>query len=103
MTNLAANYNTKNLTIRYLIALSLVALLSISAYLLIRVAIYKQASDASVINYSGRQRMLSQKLTKEALLLTLNPSLKIKEHYRQELARTVATWFGVHNALQFGA
>ena len=95
-------YKTKNLTVRYLIALSLIALLSISASVLIRTAIYKQTSDAPVINFSGRQRMLSQKLTKEILLLTLAPSLEMKEHYRGELEETAANLSRVHNGLQHG-
>lgn len=102
MSETTTLYKTKNITIFYLIALSLIALLCISAYILMQAAIYRQASDAPVINYAGRQRMLSQKLTKEALFLVLSPSLKMREHHRKESADTMATWSWVHNGLQDG-
>ena len=95
-------YRTKNLTIRYLIALSLVALLIVLAYVLVLIALHRQASDAPVINLSGRQRMLSQKLTKEVLLLVQTQTPERREHYRQLLRGTLANWSKVHNGLQYG-
>lgn len=96
-------FNTKKLTVCYLTALSLIALLIISAHILVRIALRKQNSDALVINLAGRQRMLSQKLTKEALLLAQRyNSIEVKEYYRQMLAETAANWSQVHNGLQFG-
>jgi len=95
-------YETRNITIRYLIALSLIAILIISAYIIIRIAIDKQTSDSTVINLSGRQRMLSQKLTKELLLLLQNQTQELKEKYRELLRITSANWSQVHIGLQHG-
>ncbi|NIA06137.1 MAG: response regulator [Actinobacteria bacterium] len=95
-------YQTRKLTLRYLIALSLIALLSISAYTLVRLAVYRQASDAPVINLSGRQRMLSQKIAKEALLLAQSQDMKMRQHHRQSLSASVSSWTQVHNGLQYG-
>lgn len=46
----------------YILALSLVAILSISAYVIMHKVITSQNDRAAVINVSGRQRMLSQRI-----------------------------------------
>ncbi|MCH7808038.1 MAG: PAS domain S-box protein, partial [Planctomycetes bacterium] len=51
----------------YIIALGLIALLTIVSQLVIQRALMTQESDALVINVAGRQRMLSQELAKTAL------------------------------------
>ncbi len=102
MSNKATIYKTKNLTVRYLIALFLIASLMVAAYTLIRISLYKQASDSRVINLSGRQRMLSQKLTKEVLLLVQSETPEMKENYRELLRVTLASWSKVHMGLQYG-
>ena len=53
-----------NLLLPLIIILSLV-----SSYVVIRDSVSQQENDAPVINYSGRQRMLSQKIAKSALHL----------------------------------
>ncbi len=60
---------TRRLTIFYICALCSVALLAILGQVIIQVAIQQQTSDAFVINVAGRQRMLSQKISKDALIL----------------------------------
>ena len=49
----------------YIIALSTIALSVIISQILIRKHLDDQQSDSTVINVAGRQRMLSQKLTKD--------------------------------------
>lgn len=102
MLNNTSIYKTKNLTIGFLIALFTLALLGVFAYTLIRVTLYRQTSDALEINLSGRQRMLSQKLTKEVLLLAQSQNLEMKKQHRQLLSATIAGWTQVHNGLQYG-
>jgi len=60
------------LTLRYVFALSLIALLSITAFFTLRFAITEQESSAAIINVAGRQRMLSQRISRFALLYVLN-------------------------------
>jgi diguanylate cyclase (GGDEF)-like protein len=60
--------------ISYLIALSVVALLSIGAYGVLSNLIRAQDGSAVVINLSGRQRMLSQRIAMEALWLVTAPA-----------------------------
>ncbi|GAA4458346.1 hypothetical protein GCM10023189_30440 [Nibrella saemangeumensis] len=58
----------RRLTRFYVIALTIIALLTISGLLFIKHTINNHYDDARVVNVAGRQRMLSQRLTKLALL-----------------------------------
>ncbi len=53
----------------YILALGLIAGLTISSQVVIQRAVQRQDSDAPVINIAGRQRMFSQKLAKTALVI----------------------------------
>lgn len=53
----------KQLTFQYLLAISIVFLLSLSTLITLQYVIDKQDSYATIINISGRQRMLSQRTT----------------------------------------
>ena len=53
----------------YIIALSTIALSVIISQILFRNHLDTQKSDSTAINIAGRQRMLSQKLTKEIVSL----------------------------------
>lgn len=57
-----------SLTRFYVVALCVVALLTVSGLFLIRRTIRNLNHDSRVVNVAGRQRMLSQRLTKLALL-----------------------------------
>ena len=54
----------RRLTAIYGVALSAVALLCVTGNVLVQRALHQQEGDARVINVAGRQRMLSQALTK---------------------------------------
>jgi len=58
------------LTRYYIVALTLVAVLTVSGLFLIRRTINNLNHDSRVVNVAGRQRMLSQRLTKLAILHT---------------------------------
>lgn len=53
----------------YIAALTVIAVLVISGQLLLQNALNRQIDDSRVVNIAGRQRMLSQKLAKEAMKL----------------------------------
>lgn len=75
MTNpLSAEQVAERLTRYYLAALSIMAILCLMGLGIINSAIQYHESDGRVLNISGRQRMLSQQLTKLALLKTYEPS-----------------------------
>jgi len=52
----------KTLTIRYAIALSLIACSFISAFIILKTQISQNEKDAYIVNVSGQQRMLSQRI-----------------------------------------
>jgi len=55
------NDATSRLTFAYIIALSLIAILSMSAHFLVDMTIDEHKDSSTVINIAGRQRMLSQR------------------------------------------
>jgi nitrate/nitrite-specific signal transduction histidine kinase len=83
---------SRTLTKRYILALSTVALLSIAGQLGIQLSIKHQSSDAVVINVAGRQRMLSQKLTKATLAIQSTSDPNMTHQYVQELQEVVNLW-----------
>ena len=48
-------------------------------------SIAEQAGDATVLNVSGRQRMLTQKMSKEALIAMNTQDPKVREAFLQHL------------------
>ena len=65
-------FNSFNFTKKYILALSLIALLSILAYFNLNHTISKQSKDAEIINVGGKQRMLSQQIA----LFAINYNIK---------------------------
>jgi signal transduction histidine kinase len=78
-----------NLTWGYMLALSLVAVLSVSAYLVVSKVIVHQKTSAAVLNYSGRQRMLSQRAVFYVMLFAKTEDPTLKGKYRAEVLKTV--------------
>src|SRR5690606_34193851 len=86
----------------YIIALSTIALSVIISQVLIRKHLHDQESDSSIINVAGRQRMLSQKLTKEILSMSTETDLEKRIALKDNLKQTLALWELSHNGLQMG-
>ncbi len=95
-------FATKGLTKLYIGALTTVALLAIFGQLFIQFALIQQSSDANIINIAGRQRMLSQKLTKAALALFVISDPATQNNYLNELQTTLSLWQQSHTGLQHG-
>jgi len=99
-TNASLGDDTFNRLSRlYLLALTLIAFSAIGSQLFVQYYLENQLGDAKVINIAGRQRMLSQKLTKEILLLTDTPQ---STAYQLTLKNTLQQWTTAHEGLQFG-
>ena len=86
----------------YIIALSAIALSVVVSQFFIRRHLVDQESDSRVINVAGRQRMLSQKLTKLVLMLAHETSTEKIKILHGELMSTQQLWKSSHNALQHG-
>ncbi len=89
------------LTRLYIIALSGVALLSVIGQLLIQIFLNSLLDDSHVVNVAGRQRMLSQRLSKTAVLLC-NPKIfqADAEYYSQDIKEIIFLWESSHYALK---
>jgi len=86
---------------RYWIALSVVAALVLGNELLIQPFMIQLATDAPLINTAGRQRMLSQRLTKAALAFDLGRGGRAKA-YIEEMRQVLDLWSASHEQLLRG-
>lgn len=93
----------KKLTSLYVLALSLVALLSISGQALIQVQLVRQSHDSRVVNIAGRQRMLSQRICKEVLAWRSSTEPQESEAYLAQLRESLGLWQTSHDGLLQGS
>lgn len=85
--------------IRYIIALSLIGLVAIGAYLSIQSLIQKEKKSAVIINISGKQRMYSQRI---ALYVNLSNNSRIpiaKDAYKSIISELADSMRNTHNYL----
>jgi len=76
----------------YILALSIVATVIITGQVLIQRHLKNQQSDSHTINVAGKQRMLSQKITKLVLLIHDNQSNEERESLLGELQESLQLW-----------
>jgi len=82
----------RHLTRRYILALSLVAILSLVGQFLVQYHIYSQRNDGWIINMAGRQRMLSQRLIKDCLALVTVTDEATRKRYFEQLLDSIQAW-----------
>lgn len=87
---------------RYIVALSLIAILVISANFATHSLIEKQSHDSRIINLAGKQRMLSQKITKNVYQLPFIMSETEEHKMIDELIDSLDLWERTHKGLQAG-
>lgn len=92
---------TRLFTYRYILALSLIAGLTIWGQILVHRQLDKQEHDSWLINEAGRQRFRSQTIVNEALLL-LNAPAADAQAIRTRLSQTLAQWTAYHDQLRSG-
>lgn len=89
----------RRLTRFYVIALTIIAVLTVSGLLFIKHTINNHYDDSRVLNVAGRQRMLSQRLTKLALLrISGVPSAD-----SVQFSALLGTWSNSHLQLRIGS
>lgn len=86
----------------YLVALCAIAISIIVSQILVQKFISEQKNDSRVVNLSGRQRMLSQRISKCVLLLSGSNDSTDKEAILEELDIALQEWQEAHHALQNG-
>ncbi|TNJ42919.1 type IV pili methyl-accepting chemotaxis transducer N-terminal domain-containing protein [Tamlana fucoidanivorans] len=86
----------------YVLALSTIAVSVIVSQILIRTHLSRQESDSTVINVAGRQRMLSQKLTKDIVSIASETNFQRKVELKDKIKETLHLWELSHVALQYG-
>ncbi|MEL6193041.1 MAG: histidine kinase, partial [Bacteroidota bacterium] len=84
----------------YLMALTAIAIVLLLSQWLIQTHLDKQASDSRIVNVAGRQRMLSQKLAKEVLLLSKLTSQEAETDISTSLENTLELWTQSHEGLK---
>jgi PAS domain S-box-containing protein len=92
----------KNLRRLYLFALLTIAITVLLSQLLIQYNLNSQLSDSRIINISGKQRMLSQKLTKEVLILNFVTDTAKKNEEINSINETLSLWKTTHFNLEKG-
>lgn len=98
----SADISFKNLRRLYIFALLTIAITVLLSQLLIQYNLHSQLSDSRIINISGKQRMLSQKLTKEILILNFIADEKNNNEKVGQANEIIKLWKFNHNALENG-
>jgi signal transduction histidine kinase/CheY-like chemotaxis protein len=86
----------------YGIALAVIAMTILSSSSLMMYAIKRNGGDSRVVNISGRQRMLSQRITKCVLALERHLPADVRSSRTTELTDSFQAWKKAHAGLQFG-
>ncbi|MBC3783755.1 sensor histidine kinase [Spirosoma utsteinense] len=87
-------------TQQYVIALSLVAGLTIVGQLLVQRQINNLTGDSYLASYAGKQRSKSQQIVKDALLLTNSDGLTTNRDVARDLQKVLISWEQDHSALK---
>lgn len=85
-----------------IVGLFLIALVSTASHLLMQRQIAEQHSGANIVNLSGRQRMLSQRLSKNALKILFNVKNGELERAFEEMEQSLAVLEKTHRGLVHG-
>lgn len=98
----SADISFKNLRRLYIFALLTIAITVLLSQLLIQYNLHSQLSDSRIINISGKQRMLSQKLTKEILILNFISDAKNNKKEIEQASEIIDIWKFNQHALEKG-
>ena len=98
----AVNLSANQLRNRYIVALSLIAILTLASQAILQLLIADQKYDARLVNIAGRQRMLSQRITQLAYSLPNTESADAAIRTRKDLEQAVSLWQRSHLGLLRG-
>ncbi len=92
----------EDLGLRYILALSAIATTIVISQIFLQFNITRQEDDSIEVNLSGRQRMLSQRISKTAVLLGTELDNNLRRQYLDELKLSLREWERAHKGLQTG-
>ena len=87
----------------YILALSIIAIVSIVGQILIQNHLQDQLNDSRVVNLAGSQRYKSQRIVKTALLLYADIDRGSDKEKANALTEQLAQWKAAHYGLQRGS
>ena len=87
------------LTFRYILALGFLSILSLGSYFILKENIKDQKNSAAIVNISGRQRMLSQRIALSSLRLFSAKDSSEKKTCAGELKEAISLMEDSHNSL----
>ena len=90
-------------TFSYSFALGLLAFLSLSSYFILKENIGSQVNSAAIVNLSGRQRMLSQRIALYSLRLINASEGRLRQQLRQEFEKIIQLMESSHVGLLNGS
>lgn len=97
-----AGFTAKRFRVRYVVALVLIATLTLVSQVVIQRSLATQEFDSHVVNIAGRQRMLSQKITKTSYYLLSTETTATRQEARSQLREALSLWQRSHEGLQHG-
>lgn len=80
----------------YIALFVLLIILVIAKHLMVQTLVSNQEESANLVNIAGRQRMLSQKITKDALLVARNQTSREFEYYSEDLEKSLTEFQEAH-------
>lgn len=86
----------------YILALSAIAIVAVVGQLVIQLHLRDQLNDSAVVNIAGKQRMLSQKIAKLALMVSDPGNAEPGDSLLNELQQTLQGWSESQHQLQLG-
>ena len=90
-------------TATYLLALGLIAGLSVGTHFLVDTIVQKQEATAKVVNIAGRQRMLSQRIAGTSLELSRSSDATERQRLSERMESAVQLMGASHQALIHGS
>ncbi|HAP43047.1 MAG: hypothetical protein A2087_11375 [Spirochaetes bacterium GWD1_61_31] len=82
------------------LALLIIGLIALTSLLIFQATLHQGNDDSQLVNLSGRQRMLSQQLVKDALLAIEQPiAASVRSAYLARIDHNLASWRKAHALL----
>ena len=93
---------TRRLATRYFLSLGIISTFAVLGTLLVFQQGHESQSDARLVNIAGRQRMLSQAITKTALMVERSADVAERHRLLEDLRDLQDLWERSHTALKQG-